>query len=311
METIQRCLIDWCGFTFLDSSMKDLPLECFNLLRSWTGENISMEKGGRKNFYENTFDVFAYRGSEAILIAHVSHGGESQKGRANVQINGTGCSTIRDWQPVVEFLDSLDDSRLTRVDIACDFLKGEISVDEFQEFYEQGHFNKNGRPPSHNVHGCWFKIEQGTGRTLEVGKRKNGMMFRAYEKGRQLGNPDSPWVRAECEFHNVDRELLSEMLISPDQYFAGAYPCLEAIVYYGATRIMTEKKSGETSLEKLLKHLHDSYGKAIHVATESIYFEKQDELIEKLRQLGVPKRLKRAALQMLPEDFSPRPLATG
>ncbi len=48
--------------------------------------------------------------------------------------------------------------------------------------------------------------------------------MRIYEKGKQLGDPESPWVRWELELHNTDREIPFDVLLQPGRYVAGAYP---------------------------------------------------------------------------------------
>jgi phage replication initiation protein len=288
-------IIDWCGFTFLESSMEDVPGEAQRLLSHWMGEKLMGEGCHGRNFYQNTVEFFAFREGELVRVAHVAWGGESQNGRANIQINGTGCSIVKDWKSVREFIDSVD-GRLTRVDLAVDLLEGEATVDEAMGWYQEGRFNIN-RQPHHCVHGPWLQEEQGTGRTLEVGRRKNGKMARIYEKGKQLGNPDSPWVRFEGELHNVDRELPSEILVNPSPYFAGMYPCFEALVAMAGSRIATEQKQGETSLARLMECLRASYGKAIYVAR--IQSHDHVDLFEQMSQPGVPRRLYRSALHLL------------
>jgi DNA relaxase NicK len=52
-----------------------------------------------------------------------------------------------------------------------------------------------------------------------VGKRKNGKLLRVYEKGKQLGDESSPWVRWELELHNRDRVIPWEVLLEPVQDF--------------------------------------------------------------------------------------------
>lgn len=49
-------------------------------------------------------------------------------------------------------------------------------------------------------------------------------MFRGYEKGRQLGDPESLWFRAEVELRNQGRIIPLDILINPTQYFTGFYP---------------------------------------------------------------------------------------
>ena len=54
----------------------------------------------------------------------------------------------------------------------------------------------------------------------------NGKMLRIYEKGKQLGDSESPWVRVEAELRNKSRVIPWDALTRPGSYLAGAYPCL-------------------------------------------------------------------------------------
>ena len=51
--------------------------------------------------------------------------------------------------------------------------------------------------------------------------------MRVYEKGKQLGDTSSPWVRWELELHNRDRIIPWDVLLEPGKYLAAAYPCMD------------------------------------------------------------------------------------
>jgi len=297
----RAAIIDWCGMTFEESLMKSVPMECKALLENWFGELLMGEDVHGRNFYKNTVQFFAMREGEAVNVAHVAWGGDSQLGRANIQINGSGCSLVRSWDRVREFVDGAA-ARLTRVDLAVDLVEGQFSVDDAFRWYEEGGFNIN-RRPSHCVHGPWVDESQGTGRTLEVGRRKNGKMARIYEKGKQLGDASSEWVRFEGELHNIDREIPSEILTNPSPYFAGMYPCFEQLLQFAAERIKTEQTQGDTSIARLMQCLRASYGKALYVAR--IQSSDHTELLNDLEEPGIPKRLLRSALHLLQPDYVP------
>ena len=60
-----------------------------------------------------------------------------------------------------------------------------------------------------------------------VGGRRG--LLRIYKKGKQMGDPTSPWDRAEVELHNKGRVVPWEVVASPGQYLAGAYPALRLL----------------------------------------------------------------------------------
>lgn len=125
-----------------------------------------------------------------------------------------------------EFLSAAPRAKITRVDLARDFLSGEYTVDMANTAYDDGEFCSGGRWPSGEHHGNW-KRPDGAGRTLYLGKRKSGKFTRIYEKGRQLGDKESPWTRLEVEFKSIDRIVPFDVLLYPGQYLAAAYPALD------------------------------------------------------------------------------------
>jgi len=87
-----------------------------------------------------------------------------------------------------------------------DDYEGRYSLNWAVEQYYNNQFNGGGNRPSCGQRGNWL-FPDGNGRTFYVGKRKNGKLIRIYEKGKQLGDPNSPWVRWEVEQHNRQREI--------------------------------------------------------------------------------------------------------
>lgn len=170
--------------------------------------------------FEFSVKLFARHGSLSSAIGCVAFGGESQRGRWLFQLTGAGCQFVKDWEGLRELLEGLD-SKLTRVDLCVDFLEGEHSVEEAVTLYEMGGFQLGGRSPSSRLDGDWLGVSNG--RTLYVGSAKNGKMLRVYEKGRQLGDPDSEWTRFEVQLGNRDRVIPFDVLTDRDAFFAGCY----------------------------------------------------------------------------------------
>ena len=101
--------------------------------------------------------------------------------------------------------------------------------------YEMGDFTLSGRPPKFRY------IRSSNGDTFYVGQRKSGKYYRCYEKGRQLGDESSRWVRHEVEFHAQNRLLPLDMLVNPLGYFKGAYPDVFHWIEGAATMIDTSR----------------------------------------------------------------------
>lgn len=243
--------------------------------------------GGLFGFAER-HKLSVYLNGSMIEVGCIARGGEAQRGRWMLQLTGKGCGLVEDWASMRELLEGLD-AKITRVDLAIDFLEGEHTVDEAVGLVEVNGFTSNGRRPSTSVAGDW--LDQVHGRTLYVGKAQNGKMLRVYEKGKQLGDLDSEWCRFEVQLGNRDRVIPFATLTDPDKYFAGAYPALEALLDVAAEAIPTTQTETLTNLGHLLFHLRRCYGKTLNQAKE-IALAQDTDLIEEMRVIGAPKRIK-------------------
>jgi phage replication initiation protein len=214
-------------------------------------------------------------------------GGTQQRGRAMLTLPGEACAVVSDWHGFATYLRDGLGARITRWDGAVDDLLGERSLEDAVRWYLEGGFNAGGNQPSCSQDGNWLTPDT-RGRTLYVGHRKNGKLARIYEKGKQLGDPMSPWVRFEVELHNRDREIPFDVLTQPGRYVAGAYPCF-AWVNAEAWRIRTQQNQRRIS-----------YGAAVHWASVAIgqlvntmeqVEGSAEAVLEKLRRPGIPARL--------------------
>ena len=154
---------------------------------------------------------------------------------ARFELTGAGCRIYETssgsdhaqrWSLLASLLGCFD-ARITRIDIAADDFTGQYPVSWAVEQYNAGQFDKRGQRPKARL---IDDMGNRTGCTFYVGSRKSEQQLRVYEKGKQLGDADSPWVRYEVEFHNSNRrELPLEMLIDPAPYVVGAYPVLDFV----------------------------------------------------------------------------------
>jgi phage replication initiation protein len=242
--------------------------------------------------FDQSIKLFAKVGSGVFAIGCLAFGGEAQRGRWMLQLTGAGCPAVRNWGRLAILLKALD-ARITRLDLAVDYLDGEYTVDDAVRMHDAGEFNSGGRPPSTSVAGDWLSGEHG--RTLYVGSAKNGKMLRVYEKGLQLGDPRSQWVRFEVQLGNRDRVIPFEAMTERDQFLAGCYPALQQMLGVAAESIETSRTEGAATLSHLMFHMKRSYGKLFSVCGELLDASASD-LIEAVRVIGVPRRLKPAAV---------------
>ncbi len=297
MKTGQgTAIIDWFSFTFDGVFVDGDPGALFRgFLQQWMNSPICGDEGNGLHGFKHSVNFQTVRLGELVPVAVVAWGGANQKNKVYVSINGSGCSLINDWRQPKRFIESVD-ATITRVDVAVDALNGEFSLDTAQQWYENKGFNAGGRKPLYSVAGDWL-TPTGAGRTFYVGKRQNGKYCRIYEKGKQLGNRESPWTRFEVELHNTDREIPYEILSCPSEYFSGAYPCCEGLVEHGAQRIKTLRAEHEISLEHLKSYCRLAYGKLVHVLRFSAQTQDEEsKLLDDLAVKGVPRRLGKTSL---------------
>jgi len=192
--------IDWLSFTFryrLDENHSLIDLD--RLLRSAFGFGVGTCLNRKQHNYAQSWEI----GNGYGIFAT---GGDSVAGTSLVSLSGEGCSVVRSWANVYSLLQKLT-AKITRVDLSHDDFEGLIPLPMAVEWYLAGDFHAGkGRPPTGEL---IDDFNSGKGKTLYIGRRENGKYLRIYEKGRQLGDPSSPWVRWELELKNQDRVIIT------------------------------------------------------------------------------------------------------
>jgi phage replication initiation protein len=285
--TVSVAKIDWLNCTF-DTPVLSLH-GLVQFLSSCMSCNLSMKlDGGLFGFTERYRLTGLLADGSKVELGAIARGGESQKGRWLLQLTGRGCGLVTDWASLHELLEGLG-AALSRTDLAVDFLNGEYTVDDAVDLYESGEFINRGRNPELDIQGAW-NLDGNKGRTVYIGKLKNGKSLCVYEKGKQLKDLDSEWTRFEVRLGNRDRVIPLDILTNPDKYFVGAYPALAGLLDSAAEQIPTIHAETKTTLAHLAYHLRRCYGKTIHQTLESTHCS-MDELVEEMRVIGMPKRV--------------------
>lgn len=283
--------VDWCTVTWLPEPDEYVPGSVLDLLKAVIGNVTGVDVPGMFGYERGLKFFIQLDDGQQHHVARLDWGGNHHQCRARLDLSGSACAKVSDWQAVAGWVGRQWEYKLTRVDLAVDCLAGEFTVDDARDWYLSGDFNAGGRMPRHSTPGDW--LDPYHGRTLEVGRRGNGKMLRAYEKGRQLGDPQSPWTRFEVELRNIDRDLPLDVLTDCDTYFAGAYKALQRVLPVAATRISTHQKEGELTLARLVYFAGQGYGKVVHVMRGYL---SADEVLDFIDRPGVPKRLEKASL---------------
>jgi phage replication initiation protein len=290
-ESLDRAKVDWLTCTFQPELGEILDLNIMEWLSPLLG-GCGAETVNGMHCYLNGLRFWAVEDGTSIHLGRLDWGGDARGGRARLELSGAGSSRVRNFVALRRELEALTDCKITRVDLAVDALHGEFGVEDVVDWYQSGDFNMGGRNPRHSLIGDWLAPKHG--RTFEVGRRENGKMMRAYEKGRQLGDQSSLWTRFEVEIRNNDRDIPFEVLTDSDSYFVGAYKCLERILDAAGTRIKTHQKEGEISLETLVAHAQNGYGRVLNVMR--LTGVSCDDIVDQISRPGIPSRLERASL---------------
>ena len=285
--TAANAIVDWLSVTLPDTSPVKMPA-LMPVIRDLLGVSDMVAKTqdrGIAGFEKSASLTINVDGTPAD-VGRIAWGGESQRGRTWLSFSGTLCARVTDWQAVALALVTWD-ARITRVDLAHDDFLGLIRLDEIQAMYLAGDFNNGGRRPTCSLAGDWLEVS-GKGRTFYVGRRGNGKFLRIYEKGKQLGDANSPWVRWEVEFGSRDRVIPFHVLVDPDYFLAGAYPALQFVAPVHE-RIKTQRNIARTALDRLTELASLSYGKTVNALR--LQGLDAEEILSLICRPGVPSRM--------------------
>lgn len=154
---------------------------------------------------------------KTVRIGSIFYGGNAN--RPFLQFNGEGCKLL-DMSKLSHVVEQMYKVRITRCDLAYDDVDGHFgSILDVVQCYKDGLFKRGGQQPAVSQVGDWISEVAPKGRTLYVGSRKGTAMMRIYEKGKELGNPLSPWIRYELELKAVDVDIPVAILLNPYPYF--------------------------------------------------------------------------------------------
>lgn len=248
-----------------------------------------------------------------------------------VSFMGTGCNAL-DMKRLYEEIKNIPALKITRIDLAHDDYAGKHSIKRALSKAKKGQFNSGGRPA------CYMYVESGhltekmlkenfkdlkeisnestkstakktfgfipsKGKTLYIGSRESGKLLRIYEKGKQLGDMKSKWVRWEVELHSSQRVIPLDAMVKPSEYLAATYPAL-AFLSVEQCKIKTLVKQATMTIEKIVENQVISTRKAINMM-RVICGLSDSEIVEKFVKdieepdcrSSMPKRLKASVIE--------------
>lgn len=229
----QVCIIDWLNITMKAMTFQTAESANCTTVTTWQnaiiknvsktlenilGFGISHQANNGKNFYDQCYHLEHKAGQVCI-------GGQNDT--VLIMLTGEGCTFAKyGWEEDLHaFLNLAIEPKITRIDLAHDDLYGDYTnLSWFARQFDLGGFSCGNRRPEIQMLGNW-KYPNGKGRSLYIGTAKSSKYCRIYEKGMQLGNPASAWLRCEVEFKAKNIFIPLDVLINPSPFFLAAYPC--------------------------------------------------------------------------------------
>lgn len=279
-------ITDWLNFTFplapFNNALDTLFGQIFELFGPKLGPAIERPAG--RNFYDRTFKL----GESG---AELSYGGN--QGTCLLSLSGQACALVQEWGRVVAWGRDQLKGHISRWDGAIDDYQGTHSVDIAMQLYLGGGFGTGGRRPKMKQDGNWA-CPDGSGRTITIGRRKNGKRLQVYEKGMQLGAEWHPWTRWEVSLGNTGRDIPWEVLLEPGRYAVGAYPNALSWASKEVSRIATLQKQTQIGYDALIEHARNQYGPLLRLMRQ--VEGSAEKVLQRLERDGTPKRLKHPAM---------------
>lgn len=259
--------------------------------------------------YTDSANLILEQDGDKLNLGSIAWGGASQKGKVYCSLNSTGVKYL-DLTATKTALNSVS-ARITRVDIALDDFFGAHTVGTAMKAYQSGLFTTGGKKPNAKlIYDCGC----GTGNTFYVGGRnakkssetkstQASKMLRVYQKGKQLGDSKSKWVRFELELHSDKSIVPYDVLTDLKSFFLGAYGWLDSTfngILNGISKKIPKisKLKTEIKVYDFLDNFSKQYGKLFtyldHCGLNSQVF------LAMIKREGMPKRFKTMAHQ----DFS-------
>ena len=273
--SVSKTTVDWLRFR-----ARVEPLEALEALRPMfgtLGSSLALKplQRGILGFRQGSQVVV-----EDLVLGRMDYGGETQRGWIRVDVPGTGCEWVTDWNEARQ-VEQLQDAQLRRVDLALTTWRGEVSHERVVQAHAAGRFTLR-RPP---VLQTIESSDPYAGRTCYIGQREKADKFmRCYEKGWQMlrdvpasvradvteieGFPPRDIYRCEVEFKAATTVVPWEILQRRDHYFAGAYPFCSDVLPEVEPDVFARRpeRTAQTELAVALENCRVQFGPTLFTA---------------------------------------------
>lgn len=215
--------------------------------------------------------------------------GIKDDGDFHLSLSGAGCARVGNWHRLANFIDATK-AKITHVDIAVDDLTGKIfTFENMLEHFKNGDFNEGGRSPDGQL---VDDLGSNKGRSLTIGTRGHKQV-QVYEKGKQLGDPDSKRIRVEVRLYAKHLVLTPDCLTNPEPYFRGAYSLLVKYLDGALERFDVMRQTAEETLVAMERFVERQAGRSLGLLFDVLGRDAIAHYIEKkLAREGRPGRFK-------------------
>lgn len=280
-------VIDWCSVTFPAHTLKNLGLSSYHdLLEYVFGTKGRIALGVIE---EKRWNFFPWSGvmvdETGTLCGRI---GLADNGETHISLTGQGCKHVASWAQARRAIEEAK-GRITRADIAVDdFAGSRINVETFIEYVKADAFTSRGRPPL-----CQLvdDFDSGKGKTLYIGQRGYKQLC-VYEKGKQLGDPDSDYCRAELRLYNKHHVIDPAVLTDPGMFFAGAYEVLAQFIADEVAKLEAKERQARPTAEATLENLKRQSGTTIGLLVRAFGEDVVRVIVDHVARPGVPGRFR-------------------
>lgn len=298
--------IDTLSFTILESAFQKLDeqgqwitgdtvvLEAIQKVSEAMGIGVVKEAQGRNGYL---YGLQFGDKNEHRNFGFVCWGGEHQNGSIMFHFTGEGLAyAIKGWENNLYLLLSKYGklAKITRIDITHDFLFGDYTLDRAVQDWQNECYTVRQTKPQAECQGTDWLSDTKKGRTFYIGSKKSSRILYFYEKGKQLGDEQSQWVRLELRQRNKDYIIPFDVLLHSGDYLCSAYPYIAKILDYDFSaqyKFERIKKENGIAVDHVVKYAKMQVSPAIKML-QSLGLCSED-IVEKLLnpKAKLPKRL--------------------
>lgn len=254
-----------------------------------------MGEGNGRNGYQSA--LLLGNEEQQRNYGFIAYGGHQQNGSVMFHLTGEGLTMARNgWELFLYAWLKKHGAlaRITRVDIAHDMLFGGYKVEQAVNDWKNDCYTVRQTRPHCEIQGTDWLSGTNKGKTAYIGSKKSSRILYFYEKGKQLGDENSEWVRVELRQRNKDYIIPFDVLLYSGDYLCSAYPHLSKVLDYDFSeqyQFERIKKTNGIGLEHVIKYAKMQVSPAIQML-KSIGLDER-EIVKELfnEKARFPKRL--------------------